>query len=90
MSGQATTIIKRTFSLSDSNWSSSYFNGHLLLTDTEQCQAAFFEQSGQLIAERPAAPADLNSRLVGYYNGKAFTLVWTSDKTVELHADFIK
>lgn len=86
---QVTTSINRTFTKSDSNWSSSYFNGYLLITDSEQNQHALLQRDGQAIAQRQATAIDLNSRLVGYYNGQAYNLAWTPNQTVEIIADTI-
>lgn len=86
---QVTTSIKHTFTMSDSNWSSSYFNGYLLITDSEQNQHALLQQNGQLIAQRQATAIDLNSRLVGYYNGQAYNIASTANQTVELFANAI-
>ncbi|MEC0093911.1 hypothetical protein [Paenibacillus macquariensis] len=86
---QVTSSIKRTFTMFDSNWSSSYFNGYLLITDSEQNQHALFQQNGKLVAQRPATATDLHSRLVGYYNEQAYNIAWTDTKTVELLADKI-
>ncbi|MNP18745.1 hypothetical protein D3C76_1112380 [compost metagenome] len=86
---QVTTSINRTFTKSDSNWSSSYFNGYLLITDSEQNQHALLQRDGQAIAQRQATAIDLNSRLVGYYNGQAYNLAWTPNQTVEIIAGTI-
>ncbi|MFB9326342.1 hypothetical protein ACFFSY_10490 [Paenibacillus aurantiacus] len=87
LTGKLAPTITRTFTMSDSNWSTTSFNGYLLLTDTEHEQRAIFNKSGELLTEREATQADLNSRLVGYSNGHAYTLVRTANKTIELQVD---
>lgn len=79
------TSIKKVFTMSDSNWSSSYFNGYLLTTDMEQNQHNL-QRKGQVIAQRPATATDLNSRMIGYYDGHVYNLTWISNK-VELRVD---
>ncbi|MDO3409860.1 hypothetical protein QWJ34_08810 [Saccharibacillus sp. CPCC 101409] len=88
--GKAGTTIKRTFTQPDSNWSSSYFDGRLLLTDTERGEQTLLNQSGQVLAERTAVPADLRDKLVGYSGAKAFILAPFGKQSAELRSIFEK
>jgi hypothetical protein len=88
--GQATTNIKRKFTTNDFYWSSSYFNGNLLVIDTEKNQQELFQAQGQLLKKWPIKASilsSLNSRLVGYNKGQAFSLIRTEEQIVELRAD---
>ncbi|MWC29856.1 hypothetical protein [Paenibacillus sp. MMS18-CY102] len=79
--------INNIFANAESNWASSYFDGHLILTDTEQKQFVLLQAKGQLIQSRPARAGDMYSRLVGYDNGLAYTLVWANDKVKLIEED---
>lgn len=86
--GQMTKSLKRTFTQSDSNWSSSYFAGRLLLTDTEKSKQSFLAQDGKLIAERSSTPTHLRDKLIASADGKAVILVPTANQGTELQKPF--